>query len=109
VPKSEAHRYFTEIESGRSSGGFGIDVFGIFYSGRRTYYTKEEIWLCHDCYQSRIRRQRNREISVIGGVAILSIAAFFFSGGMKNHRSLLTQLSTPTGVPLSLRCKVPTL
>jgi hypothetical protein len=71
VPRAEAHRETIEIESGRSSGGFGIgDNFGIFYSGQ-TYYTKEEIWLCHDCYQARSRRRR---IPVIAGVAILLIA-----------------------------------
>jgi heterodisulfide reductase subunit C len=86
VPKPEAQRDTIEIKSGRRAGG-------LFYSPR-TYFRKEEIWLCYDCYKARSRR---RGIRVIGGVAILLIAAVFFLGGMKNHRSLLTHLSTPTG------------
>src|SRR5262249_52359581 len=39
---------------------------------------KKEIWLCHDCYLARSRRRR---IRVIGGVAILLIAAVFFFRG----------------------------
>jgi hypothetical protein len=99
VPKAEAHRDTIEIKSGRSSGGIGIgSAGGLFYSGQ-TYYKKEKIWLCHDCYQARSRRRR---IRVIGGVAILLIAGLavsFFQGKSTDRSALVTPLQD-TKLPL---------
>jgi hypothetical protein len=79
MPKAEAHRDTIEIQSGRSASGSGLIFRG------RTYYRKEEIWLCPNCYQARSLR---RGIRVIGGIAILLIVAVFFSRGNEKPQAV---------------------
>jgi peptidoglycan hydrolase-like protein with peptidoglycan-binding domain len=69
----------------------------LFYSPR-TYYSKKEIWLCHNCYQARSRRRR---IRVIGGVAILLMIAMLagvFSRGKSTNAAKPQAVADSTDV-----------
>jgi hypothetical protein len=64
VPTPQAHRVSIDRETGHSSGGFRFGLRGAsFYTGR-TYYAKQDVWVCHDCYLAK--RNVNRRAVAVG-------------------------------------------
>jgi len=79
VPKLGARRISIDREKGYSSGSIGFSLRGArFYTGR-TYYAKQDVWLCHFCYLARaqqIAQQKKRAVAaaaLIVGVLVLAV------------------------------------
>jgi hypothetical protein len=86
VPKPDAHRVTIERESGHSSGNFRISRRSTsFYTGR-TYYRKQDIWLCNECYPVYMRRRLHRQVRhLVVGLSVVGLFAFFYFNAEKEN------------------------
>ena len=86
LPKPQAHRVTIERESGHSSGNLRISRRSTsFYTGR-TYYRKQDIWLCNECYSAYMRRRRRRDVRhLVVGVGIICLVAFLYLRAEKEN------------------------
>jgi len=70
---------YNRPREGYSSGSIGFSLRGArFYTGR-TYYTKQDVWLCHFCNLARaqqIAQQKKRSQAVAAAVLIIGLLAF---------------------------------
>jgi Putative peptidoglycan binding domain len=95
VPKPEAHRVTIDRESGHSSGNFRFSRRSAsFYTGR-TYYRKQDIWLCNECYRLRMKRKGRHFLVGLGMVGSM-VVLFLFSylnADNQNERTRLKHVS----------------
>ena len=75
VPKPEAHRLSIERETGRSGGSVRFNKNSTSYSTGRSYYRKQDVWLCSDCYQQYQEAQKKRATrsTIVGGAIAAGI------------------------------------
>jgi hypothetical protein len=100
VPKPEAYRVTVEREKGRSSGSYRFSSRSTSYYTGRTYYAKQDMWLCADCYRAYHRKQ-----TINSATAILAVLArggafiAFASNSGDSRRSLSPTTLTLAGEP----------
>jgi hypothetical protein len=95
VPKPEAHRITIERAKGHTGGSFRFSRRSTSYSTGRTYYAKQDVWLCNDCYPAyRARRSQQSLNGVIGFGAFLVICAVVGSMSPKQQSSGTKQLAS---------------
>ena len=97
VPKPEAHRITIERAKGHTGGSFRFSRRSTSYSTGRTYYAKQDVWLCNDCYPAyRARRSQQSLNGVIGFGAFLVICAVVGSMSPKQSSSGTKQITAET-------------
>jgi Putative peptidoglycan binding domain len=80
VPKPDAYRITIEREKGRSSGSVRFSRRSTSYFTGRTYYSKKEVWLCHDCYSAYLVRKsaaRRRSVVFAAVASVLVVVGIF--------------------------------
>jgi hypothetical protein len=100
IPKPEAYRITIEREKGHSSGSVRFSRRSTSYSTGRTYYAKQDVWLCSGCYAAYQRKQNMRAATS----AVVFVAAFaglaMFTFALSNSRvPNSTVTTTITGSP----------
>jgi hypothetical protein len=104
VPKPDAHRTSITREKGHTSGSFRFSRRSISYYTGRTYYAKQDVWICHDCYTSLVAEQKkgrdkvnnnDRRIAV-AAVNLLGIGLTALANNADSSRSHPTPLPTRT-------------
>jgi Putative peptidoglycan binding domain len=103
VPKPQAHRVTIERESGHSSGNFRISRRSTsFYTGR-TYFRKQDIWLCNECYPVYMRRRLNRSVRhLVFGICMVGLFVFLFLQARDENEVTSAATSAPADQTASL-------
>jgi hypothetical protein len=80
IPKPEAHRVTIQREKGHTGGSFRFGCRSTSYYTGRTYYARQDVWLCSDCYPTFRRQQRvQNTVALIVFLAICAGIATFVS------------------------------
>jgi Putative peptidoglycan binding domain len=84
LPKPQAHRVTIERVKGRSGGSIRFNKKSTSYSTGRTYYAKQEVWLCDLCYAAHRKTQSVQgaiSLAVFGAIALVCVWAFSGQSG----------------------------
>jgi hypothetical protein len=102
VPKPEAYRITINRESGHSSGSYRISRRSTSYYTGRTYYRRQDVWLCAGCYPEYQRQQRIQSIvRSVSGLAICGVIAFFIFGGHSEQKATSSADTTGAETPVN--------
>jgi hypothetical protein len=82
LPKPQAHRVTIERAKGRSGGSVTFNKRITSYNTGRTYYAKQDVWLCDACYASYCKTK-----SVQGAIsfAVLGVFGLVCVGTFSSH------------------------
>src|SRR5712692_4364795 len=84
LPKPQAHRVTIERAKGRSGGSIRFSKKSTSYSTGRTYYAKQDVWLCDPCYASYRRTQSVQgamSVAILGAIALVCLWGFSGQSG----------------------------
>jgi hypothetical protein len=85
IPKPEAHRISIEREKGHSSGSYRFSRRSTSYYTGRTYYAKQDVWLCSNCYSAYIARQKRRNRMTVGLICATVIGIVVVNQDVTNN------------------------